>query len=82
MNIFALILFIAIGGVIYAAYNLALAYEMMDDMEKAYQWINTALEKSLGNSTNQFLAQQYYKDLQKRHSNIAILNVQLNRFKE
>ena len=66
----------------YAAYNLALAYEMMDDMEKAYQWINTALEKSQGNSTNQFLAQQYYKDLQKRHSNIAILDAQLNRFKE
>ena len=66
----------------YAAYNLALAYEMMDDIDKAYQWINTAVEKSHGNSTNQFLAQQYFRDLQKRHSNIAILNAQLNRFKE
>jgi tetratricopeptide (TPR) repeat protein len=66
----------------YAAYNLALAYEMMDDIEKSFQWVSTALEKSQGNATNQFLAQQYYKELQKRHSNVAILDAQLNRFKE
>ena len=30
----------------YAAYNLALAYEMQDNIEEAFKWITTALEKA------------------------------------
>jgi len=30
----------------YAAYNLALAYEMQDNIEEAYKWVSTALEKA------------------------------------
>lgn len=30
----------------YAAYNLALAYEMQDNIEEAFKWISTALEKA------------------------------------
>lgn len=83
----------------YAAYNLALAYEMQDNIEEAFKWISTALEKAAaadkvhlteaedaytsGRYPIRFmLAHAYYKELEKRHANIAVLKAQLNRFSE
>ena len=83
----------------YAAYNLALAYEMQDNIEEALKWITTALEKAATadkvhlteaedaytsgrNPVRFMLTHAYYKELEKRHANIALLKAQLNRFSE
>lgn len=65
----------------FAAYNLALACEMQDQIEEACTWANLAVEKA---PTPEYLnlAKKYQNELDKRKGNLSILKAQLNRFKD
>ncbi len=82
----------------YAAFNVALGYEMQDSIETAMDWalkaqsiareidkvdeIQTNNRVSAESFPNYFLTTIYVNELQERKEGIARLNVQMNRFEE
>lgn len=74
-----------------AAYNIGLYYEIKDDMDNAYTWVNNALEiarviekitdpsKVAGSSNYKFIA-QYLMKLDIRKENMSKLIMQMDRF--
>lgn len=80
----------------YAAYNIALGYEMQDSIETAYHWCETAVEKArvaekipaditglrAENAQLFMLTQSYLANLEKRKEEQEDIRSQLVRFKE
>ena len=65
--------------------NIAIAYEILDDFEKADESITNALETLNSSSVfvekNYLYIQQYYADLKKRKKEIQLINKQLGEIK-
>lgn len=83
---------------IYAAFNIALGYEMQDSIETAMEWalkaqsiareidkvdeLQVTQKVNSESIPNYFLTSIYVNELQERKEGIARLNVQMNRFEE
>ena len=65
-----------------AASNIALAYEMMGDIERAYKWISTSyklFEESSNSNSEELLRTLLYKnELERRYNNEGILDLQIH----
>ena len=64
-----------------AAYNIALSYEMLGDVETAEQWIEKAGKLIKGDSQEALLVKQYSETLSVRKTEMANLRIQMDRFK-
>lgn len=68
-----------------AAYNIALYYELNDNIDKAIEWAEKAeqlLEQKGDKTFNTFITKDYISKLQTRKTEIQTLNVQMSRFKD
>lgn len=79
----------------YAAYNIALGYEMKDDITQALEWalkaqqiaqkvdkIDEQTDINSAHIPNFLMTSIYVNELQERKESIMRLNVQMERFKE
>lgn len=73
----------------HAAFNIALYYELHDQLEEAEKWLHKALELVPGNerekdslSADYRLMKQYLADLETRKVEMQKLNLQMSRFKD
>ena len=66
-----------------SAYNIALYYELKDDLDQAMEWIDKAevLAKETNASDKQLIA-YYQTSLTQRKADISKLNIQMQRFDE
>ena len=62
------------------AYNLALASEMLDDIEGAERWVNEAYEKAAEGSDLHYAAKLYKRQVEERKQQISLLKAQMKRF--
>lgn len=69
----------------YSAFNIALYYELTDNIDKAIEWAEKA-KKLIANyptdSQNSTIVELYLSTLMERKSEIQVLNIQMNRFKD
>lgn len=78
-----------------AAYNIAVGYEMQDDIDSALQWAQKAFriameidkaddglpdKETLKDKPNYILTALYVNELQERQNSIKLLDLQMNRF--
>ncbi len=63
-----------------AAFNLALASEMLGDMEAAWQWIEKAAAQAAGGSKEAQACRAYREQLRLRQAELPLLNAQMTRF--
>lgn len=65
-----------------AANNIALAYEMLDDMDKAYEWITIShdlfTESTSNNSLERRRSQLHKNEIERRRDNSNRLNMQID----
>ena len=65
-----------------AAYNIALSYEMLGDVEKAHEWICKSLELVSSNSQEEQIVKSYAVELDKRIKEVRSLKIQMSRFND
>lgn len=63
-----------------SAFNLALYYEMKDDISKAKEYLEKALKLVKPNTTDERMMQFYMLELNERENQLTKLNIQMNRF--
>lgn len=65
-----------------AAHNIALGYEMLDDMNKAYEWATTAADLFQQSTTDSSLERRrsalFKKEIERRKNTANKLNMQIN----
>lgn len=64
-----------------AAYNLALASEMLDDMSEADRWIGLALDIAPKGSDTERYCKLYQHQIKERITQMSLLNAQMERFR-
>lgn len=66
-----------------SAYNIALYYELKDDLDQAMEWIDKAEALAKGtNASDKQLIAYYQASLTQRKADISKLNIQMQRFDE
>lgn len=65
-----------------AAFNIALYYEMKDDMESAKEWIEKARKLAKPGSTDEYRINLYSAALTERAVSLPKLKIQMNRFED
>ena len=66
----------------YAACNIALGYEMQDNIDAAIQWAERAVQAAHGLAREELHAYGYLQELKERQEGMARLKVQMQRFEE
>ena len=65
-----------------AAYNIALSYEMLGNIEEASQWVTKALSQVPSDSQEEHIMKLYAEELNRRLTEVVNLKVQMHRFND
>ena len=65
-----------------AAYNIALSYEMLGNIEEASQWVTKALSQVPSGSQEEHIMKLYAEELNRRLTEVVNLKVQMHRFND